>query len=174
MGICLGTSPACLLRVPAPLLLSAVCCSASWQAALTLGHLLQRRLSPAPRAVTALHHRSPVRIRLFKKPMSHGKNCPPPRFLRAQTRACACFAEFLPRFCRWPPCSAAARGAVFAGSACSAAARGAVLVGSAADAALVIFALWIPILNCARTIGSALISPLGYLNLHVHNQTVGL
>ncbi len=27
---------------------------------------------------------------------------------------------------------------------------------------------------CARTIGSALISPLGYLNLHVHNQTVGL
>ncbi len=28
--------------------------------------------------------------------------------------------------------------------------------------------------DCARTIGSALISPLGYLNLHVHNQTVGL
>ncbi len=28
---------------------------------------------------------------------------------------------------------------------------------------------------CARTIGSALISPsFGYLNLHVHNQTVGL
>ena len=47
MGICLGTSPACLLRVPAPLLLPAVCCSASRQAALTLGHLLQRRLSPA-------------------------------------------------------------------------------------------------------------------------------
>ena len=66
MGICLGTSPACLLRVPAPLLLPAVCCSASRQAALTLGHLLQRRLSPAPRAVTALHRRSPIRIRLFK------------------------------------------------------------------------------------------------------------
>ena len=66
MGICLGTSPACLLRVPAPLLLPAVCCSASRQAALTLGHLLQRRLSPASRAVTALHRRSPVRIRLFK------------------------------------------------------------------------------------------------------------
>jgi len=31
----------------------------------------------------------------------------------------------------WSPCSAAARGAVFAGSTCSAAARGAVLVGSA-------------------------------------------
>jgi hypothetical protein len=29
--------------------------------------------------------------------------------------------------------------------------------------------------TCARTIGSALISPsFGYLNLHVHNQTVGL
>jgi hypothetical protein len=27
---------------------------------------------------------------------------------------------------------------------------------------------------CARTIGSALISPLWYLDLHVHNQTVGL
>ncbi len=28
---------------------------------------------------------------------------------------------------------------------------------------------------CARTVGSALISPsFGYLSLHVHNQTVGL
>ncbi len=114
--------------------------------------------------------------------MSHGKNCPPARFLRAQTCARACRAEFLPRFCHWLTiCSAAARGAVFAGSICSAAARGAVLVGSVcsaaargAVAALVIFALRIPILNCARTVGSALISPLGYLNLHVHNQTVGL
>jgi len=64
------------LRVPAPLLLPAVCCSASRQAALTLGHLLQRRLSPAPRVVSALHRRSPVRIRLFKSQCSW-KNCPP-------------------------------------------------------------------------------------------------
>jgi hypothetical protein len=54
----------------------------------------------------------------------------------------------LPRFCHWPTnCSAAARGAVFAGSICSAAARGAVLVGlncgaaaRGAVAALAIFA----------------------------------
>jgi hypothetical protein len=88
----------------------------------------------------------------------------------------------LPRFCHWATnCSAAARGAVFADSICSAAARGAVLVGfncgaAARGAVLVgfncgaaargaVFALVIsrsgsPILNCARTVGSALISPL--------------
>ena len=71
---------ACLLRVPAPLLLPAVCCSASGQATLTLGHLLQRRLSPAPRVVSALHRRSPIRIRYLKATV-HGKmltTAPPP------------------------------------------------------------------------------------------------
>jgi hypothetical protein len=117
-------------------------------------------LSPAPRAVTALHRRSPVRIRLFKSQCSW-KNCPPPRFLRAQTFARACRAESLPRFCHWPAGSAAA-------------ARGAVFAGSAADAALVIFALWILSLNCRGRAFSALISSLKYLNLHFHNQTAGL
>jgi hypothetical protein len=60
------------------------------------------------------------------------KSCKSPTisFLRAQASARVCRAEFLLRFCHWPTnCSAAARGAVFAGSICSAAARGAVLVG---------------------------------------------
>ena len=158
---------------------SAVCCLAAGRS--NTGAPTAVPLDTRPRAVTALHRRSPFLIRSFK-PMSHGENCPPPRFLRAQTSARACRAEFLPRFCHWATnCSAAARGAVSADSICSAAARGAVLVGfncgaAARGAVLVgfncgaaargaVFALVIsrsgsPILNCARTVGSALISPL--------------
>jgi hypothetical protein len=132
-GSASATSPACLLRGPAPLLLSAVCCSAAGRS--NAGTPTAAPLVTRPRVFSALHRRSPFRVRLFK-PMSHGKNCPPPRFLRAQTSARACRAEFLPRFCHWPTiCSAAARGAVLAGSICSAAARGAVLVGSICSAA---------------------------------------
>ena len=63
------------------------------------------------------------------------KKLPTIRFLRAQMFARACRAGFLPRFFHWPAGGAAA-------------ARGAVFAGSAADAALVIFALWILTLNC--------------------------
>jgi hypothetical protein len=66
------------------------------------------------------------------------KKLPTIRFLCAQTFARACRAGFLPRFFHWPA----------GGAGGAAAARGAVFAGSAADAALVIFALWILTLNC--------------------------